>query len=601
MHNLYLFQPQYSTEIREETNYWLPYSAGCLWSYVSQFNDIRENFELKDLIFRREPPDQLLNRMKNPKVVGFSCYIWNVQYCLTLAKKIKERWPNCIIVFGGPQSSGKMIRYEFIDSIIMAEGEESFLDLLRTVNDGRPPQQFYQKQRLYNLDIPSPYTTGVFDQIMTKNPNVLWSMTFETNRGCPYSCTFCDWGGVTYSKIRKFDIDRVRADLEWCIGKPIGYAFCADANFGTFKERDIEIAKILKEVSEKSKLEVVNVQYAKHSSEVVFTIAKILGNLSKGVTISVQSMNKGTLEAIKRQNLSVNNVRYLMNLSEKYDVATYTELILGLPLETTETWKQGFSEILEMGQHNNIDIWFAQLLENSELANLETRRKYGIKSVIAKDYVSLYHSNDCRTIDEEIELINQTNTMSTNEMVECYMYGWMIMHFHIGGYSQIYAKFARYKKNIPYRKFYDRFFDVLSKNEVFQEVFLTTKNNVKHYLYNGVILSSNDSKANGHTLYAASYKFIYENKDKAYQLSKQVAESFGVIDENIDKLQTHFVFDNNQEYPAIVNLDLDISTGEPISTVYEVVPRIETSVDFDFYRFRRQGLIKNKIIKNHGC
>ena len=85
--NIYLFQPQYAIEFRKENTYWLPYSAGCLWSYVSQFDDIRENFELKDLIFRREPPDQVIERMQEPAVAGFSCYVWNEQYCLVMAKK----------------------------------------------------------------------------------------------------------------------------------------------------------------------------------------------------------------------------------------------------------------------------------------------------------------------------------------------------------------------------------------------------------------------------------------------------------------------------------------------------------------------------------
>ena len=374
--NVYLFQPQYAVEIRKENTYWLPYSAGCIWSYASTIPEISEKYTLAELGFKREDPTNIIQRMnlQTPSVCGFSCYVWNEQYCLALAKKVKQNFPNCRIIFGGAQSSAKLIEYDFIDSVILAEGEESFADfLLSDVN-----QKIYDKQRMSNLDIPSPYTTGLFDKLLEDNPTALWSMTFETNRGCPYACTFCDWGGTTYSKVRKFDIDRITADLEWAIGKPVSYVFCADANFGIFKERDLEIARVLKRVADLSLIETINLQYAKNSTEIVFEIAQILGEYSRGVTVSVQSMHDATLTAIKRRNMDVNRVQDLIALSKRYNVGTYTEVILGLPEETLESWCDGLCEILELGQHDSIDMWFAQLLENSELNLSESKKNYSI-------------------------------------------------------------------------------------------------------------------------------------------------------------------------------------------------------------------------------
>lgn len=595
--NIYLFQPQYAIEFRKENTYWLPYSAGCLWSYVSQFDDIRENFELKDLIFRREPPDQVIERMQEPAVAGFSCYVWNEQYCLVMAKKIKKRWPNCVIEFGGPQASGKMIKYDFIDSIIMAEGEENFLDALRAILAGKPPEQFYQKRRLENLDIPSPYTTGVFDEIIKNNPGAIWSTTLETNRGCPFACTFCDWGGVTYSKVTKFNIDRIQKELEWCKSNPIGYIFVADANFGIFKERDVEIAKMIRKVADQSRIDSINVQYAKNSTDVVFTIAQIVGDLSRGVTVSVQSMNDGTLEAIKRKNLDVNNIRHLMDLSEKYSVSTYTEVILGLPLETIESWKQGFADILEMGQHNSIDMWFAQLLENSELSQPDSRRRYGIKSIVAKDYISLYNPNDWREIEEEIELTNQTNTLSTKEMIECYMYGWMVVHFHISGYSQIYARYCRQRKDVSYRQYYDKFFELLQQKNFFLNHFIGLRGVVDHYLHTGEMSKFDKFTRGGHGIHALSYGFIYDNKKEAYALAKTVAESFCEVDQGIIDLQNNFIYDYSQQFPIEIELNFDLLTWKDEKSLYGISPKSTIDGEFDFYRYRRHGLIKNKITK----
>ena len=86
--NVYLFQPQYAVEFKEENTYWIPYSAGCVWSYVSQYADISDGFDLRDIIFRRENPDDVIARIDNPAVCGFSCYIWNQQYCLLLANRM---------------------------------------------------------------------------------------------------------------------------------------------------------------------------------------------------------------------------------------------------------------------------------------------------------------------------------------------------------------------------------------------------------------------------------------------------------------------------------------------------------------------------------
>jgi len=576
--NVYLFQPQYAVEIRKENTYWLPYSAGCIWSYASTIPEISEKYTLAELGFKREDPTNIIQRMnlQTPSVCGFSCYVWNEQYCLALAKKVKQNFPNCRIIFGGAQSSAKLTEYDFIDSVILAEGEESFADfLLSDVN-----QKIYDKQRMSNLDIPSPYTTGLFDKLLEDNPTALWSMTFETNRGCPYACTFCDWGGTTYSKVRKFDIDRITADLEWAIGKPVSYVFCADANFGIFKERDLEIARALKRVADRSLIETINLQYAKNSTEIVFEIAQILGKYSRGVTVSVQSMHDATLTAIKRRNMDVNRVQDLIALSKKYNVGTYTEVILGLPEETLESWCDGLCNILELGQHDSIDMWFAQLLENSELNLSDSKKNYSIDSVTSADYFALYNSTDYKDIQENIELIRSTSTMSFNELVNGYMYGWMIIHWHISGYSQHIACTLR-QQNISYKNYYDNLLKYIKQDKVFSNHYNELQKLVTSYLQHGR-LDFQDTKSHGHNLHGFSYGFMYDNKELAYDLAIKCGYNFINLSQKDKFIQQHFLFDNNTSYPVQYN-----------NTV--ITSNIDNSLVLDFYSLRRRGLLKNRI------
>ena len=152
-------------------------------------------------------------------------------------------------------------------------------------------------------------------------------MVLETNRGCPYQCTFCDWGGLTYSKVRKFNLEKIQAELEWAVQNKIGYLFVADANFGMYKDRDLEIAKLIRSAADRGQIESVNATFAKNSTESIFEIAKILGSISRGVTFSVQSMNESTLDAIKRKNLDTNNIKHFMELSQKYNINTYIMIL----------------------------------------------------------------------------------------------------------------------------------------------------------------------------------------------------------------------------------------------------------------------------------
>ena len=601
---VYLFQPQNEIVVGGVSNYWIPYSAGCIWSYAQQFEDIRNNFSLEHIFFKRDSVSDVLSRIKNPSVIGFSCYIWNQNYCLGISKIIKERFPDCIIVFGGPQVSGRFLQYEFIDSLVMAEGEESFLDILTSLLINKKPEQIYSKKRLENLDIPSPYTTEVFDTIIAENPDVYWATTIETNRGCPFACTFCDWGGVTYSKIKKFSLERIVNELKWISANKISYLFAADANFGIFKERDLEIARLMRTAADIGHIDAINLQYAKNSTEEVFEIANIIGPYNRGITVSVQSMNPDTLVAIKRSNLEINDISNIMKISQEKEIPTYTEVILGLPLETIESWKTGLCELLELGQHQSIDLNFTEILENSELASFESRKKYGLKTIKAESFYSL-----CKDEFPELgEVVVSTNTMNTEQMIECYLYAWMIIHFHIYGYTQLIAKYARNIHNVSYRQFYDELFDQIKKSDgVINDHYKELESSIRSYLTTGKLKLNQNANVRGDIIHFASHEFFYKNKIRCIDLGSKVLKNYVDNTGDILHLQDLFLYDDQQKLPIKVESNINIKTWGKTQTTYLISnvileqmrhntnkkAAVNNKKKVDFWALRRKNLLKN--------
>lgn len=595
MKNLYIFQPQYDIDHRGEKQYWIPYSAGTLWAYVSQFDIIRENFHLSDIIFRRENLEELILRMENPVICAFGCYQWNKTYCLAAAKLIRQQWPNCFIVFGGPETTIGLLDNNFIDTVVMGEGELAFLDILQSLSIDKRPDEVYRRERIENLDIPSPYTMGIFDSLIQKYPDALWATTLETNRGCPFSCTFCDWGAVTYSKIKCFSIERVKEDIEWISRNPITYVFCADANFGIFKERDLIIAKMIAEAGRNNpKFEVFNATFNKNNNEWSFRILEILGELNRGFTVSVQSMNPDTLLAIKRDNLGINDLEKIFSDARDHGVTnSYTELILGLPLETNFTFRKSICDLLELGQHYQIEVHFTDMLANSELNNIVTRHTYGIKTVRTHSYLTLIDPENDDGLSDEIEIVCSTNTMSTSDMIDAYMFSWLVMNLHHQGFSQIVSKYLNHCGK-SYHDIYHRIEANFKIHEVFSKIWKNTYCMVEKFLTTGFLPRGKFA----HNMMLSGARSIYDHKEKIFDFLESLMHDFGCYNNDIAKLQRLMIFDPDHSYPIKISLNLDPFNFENRRSFWTVNNKFHDSlVHFEdaYYNLRRKGALKNNI------
>ena len=227
MASISLIQVNFQTGPHHLNSYYLPYSVGALWAYVEQNKLIKDNFIVSNLIFKREPINELIEKHKDTDIVLLSLYIWNKNYCFKLAEKLKKAYPNIKIIMGGPELPWRddnfFDKYPFIDSIVIGEGELALEKILLQYLDEKDIDKVNQFERMKELDLPSPYLNGMFDQLLKKHPDIEWVPTIETDRGCPYSCTFCDWGSATASKMYKFYFERIDAELDWIAKNKLPY------------------------------------------------------------------------------------------------------------------------------------------------------------------------------------------------------------------------------------------------------------------------------------------------------------------------------------------------------------------------------------------
>lgn len=591
MKKVYFFQPNFSyKQAGKKEQYWLPYTIGCLWAYTYQHC---EGWELGDLQFKRDSIKDYVDKIESIDLACFSTYMWNKEYNIKLATAIKDKFPNVHITFGGPQITDKYL--EFGDSIVLGEGEASLVQLMNDISENVPTKQIYENPRMPDLSgFPSPYITGVFDKLIEENPDYVWSVTFETDRGCPYSCTFCEWGGLTASKVFQFDFERVIEEIEWVAKNPIVVIFFANANFGIFKDRDLKIASEMAIRLKDSQLEYIGLNYLKNSNERIFEIAKLLNVYAKGVTLSAQSMNPATLEAIKRSNMKSQNLTSMFKLGKQYNTVTYTELILGLPLETKETWCQGIANLMELGQHTKIYIQKGTLLPNTVWSN-EHREKYDIKTVKMFNVGDGLADNDDEEAPESMELILSTNTMSVDDMHESWMYSWMCEQMHYNGYSQLIAKYLRYKYNIPYREYYDTVFNLIQTKPVVKDEFKRISEALRELYSTGDIKTKIGIRPSNLELVSRKEFFKFQNDalSLATDAAKSLGNKYGFVDINpeVMEMQKRFISSSNiVQYET--TLDVDLETGSQISTKY-----IIKSTQNENKSIASTQILKNKINK----
>ena len=160
--------------------------------------------------------------------------------------------------------------------------------------------------------------------------------------------------------------------------------------------------------------------------------------LSKGVLLAFQSLHKPTLKAVKRDNIKLETFYNLQRRFTSEGVETFSDIILGLPEETYDTFVEGVSTLIEMGQHNRIQFSNLSILPNAEMGDVEYQKKYGLEMVETKQINT--HGSLGEWVDniyETQELVIATNTLSRDDWIKCRSFGFMVALLHFDKLLQI--------------------------------------------------------------------------------------------------------------------------------------------------------------------
>jgi hypothetical protein len=339
-----------------------------------------------------------------PTVLLFSCYAWNHARNQRIAAAAKRQLLSCVTVFGGPdvpKYEGDAERYfamhPQVDIAVRGEGEATFAELLGvlaatdgvnagdarlesvagiTFRRGDRVVRTPDRERIADLDsIPSPYLTGVYDHVgFPRNIGIL----LETNRGCPYGCTFCDWGSAILSRVRRFDLERVKQEMTWAAERGRAVFGFADANFGMLG-RDVELAEWAVTLKRRYGVpNVFSVNYAKNKVDDLSRIVRTLteeGILTQGL-VSIQSIDPGVLEAVRRSNIKVERYDALATEFRSLGLTLFSDVMVGLPGSTPETLRADFQFGIDREIH--VKAHPTQLLVNSPMNEPTYRTTYGI-------------------------------------------------------------------------------------------------------------------------------------------------------------------------------------------------------------------------------
>lgn len=422
----------------------MPLGIGLIASYC--LKQIPQGINIQLFKFLDELAAEV-EKAEAPFMVGFSSYVWNTNLSLEVAKRIKEKYPKTLIVFGGPNFTSNddeqlafFKKNPWVDFYITLEGEKAFCQIVelmlefngeieKTKNAVPANTVFLNNgaltkgeilERIDLAEIPSPYLNGYFDKYFGR----LMPMA-QIVRGCPFQCAYCYDGLGYWCNIKRRDTDLIKQEMEYIAKRCLktDHFYITDANFGMYEE-DLEISRAIAGLQDKYGWPwYISINTGKYNKDRIFETVK-LSRGTMAVSAALQSTDPVVLNNVKRINLPLKDIVELVNDTKKINshAGTSSHLILGLPGDTVKAHLKSIKDVID-SEIDVIVLFQFMLLPGTQLATKKEIEKY---KIMAKYRVLSYcfgrygwpGGEDIVTAETEMICVS-TDSLSFSDYLDC--------------------------------------------------------------------------------------------------------------------------------------------------------------------------------------
>lgn len=427
-----------------------PLAAGLLAS------TLRRSDGLPDVAVRvhaaRREPDAAAAALAGSNVAAISLYTWNTRYALEVARRARLRNPALRVVAGGPSVPRReeararfLAQHPFVDALVLGEGERAFVEVVRALRDGGdlgaiagvvargpdgallagPPRPRLEGDGFDGVG--SPYLDGTFDELVASGEIPPFSAAvLETNRGCPFACTFCDWGQAIHSRVHELPRGRVDEELAWLARRGVPYLYLVDANFG-IRRRDEEIVRRIGELARRHAApRFVYFHLTKNATDKNLRTVEILREHGVGtqVALSMQDFDHDVLLAIRRDNIRPEAALALRERCHAQGLPTHNELLLGLPAQTADSFRRSLVQAITPFPGDSFFLYLTRLLENAEMAEPAYRARYGIETRLLPQRPA--DPSERAHVEEQEEVVVATAALPAAAFRRAFAFGYLL-------------------------------------------------------------------------------------------------------------------------------------------------------------------------------
>lgn len=399
-----------------------------LRAYAEQY---KEHIELAEFTINNYVDDILMGIYeKKPDIIAFSCYIWNINLILETAMELRKVLPDAKIWLGGPEvtyEAHKVLeKYEFIDGIMVGEGEKTFLSLCEYYVDQTTALEdmkgiSYRNSAHIGVKNAMDGSFGEITEAIPQDPMNMDDIPFvyedmeqfknkiiyyETSRGCPYSCSYCLSSIDKRVRIRSTEL--VKKELKFFIDHEVPQVKFVDRTFNCNRKHTMEILKFIKEYDKG----ITNFHFEVSADILNEEEIEMFNSLRPGLVqleIGVQSTNVKTVEEIRRK-MDFNKLSEIVKkIYAPRNIHQHLDLIVGLPYEDLSSFQKSFDDVYAL-KPDQFQVGFLKVLSGSYM--VEQSSEHGIVYKSYAPYEVLY--TKYITYDEVLLLKRVT------EMVEIY-------------------------------------------------------------------------------------------------------------------------------------------------------------------------------------